>query len=466
MPRLMLGRPEGHGVPGPGVRAALDRALRRRWGEGGAAAEMITCEREPIPADFAQEAAYTLDDSDLQKAPHSPPSQRRSRLLPFSSCKKAWCTFLPAAVVWSVCHLEAALSLVDVCWSLSLLCSLWAALGGCVYLLMCYLRSSYPPGGTAPRLQEEVVTKSEVLFERSRSPDKHIALGLILADSLLLSVLQEPSPDPSGPNMLDLLSRLEAVSNTLDPADLVLDVPTQSQVLTDKVTLIRTYLQQRTTSLRTLVQVQADFEAGVKELQEEVELRWAQLEDLHTGVTLTKEGGQDHRDLASTLKDAETLFAVLSRHRSQLDDCQELLKDSTHLLQELTWSHSRALPCLGSNSRTSESLWPEVLLQSNMEQFDKGQERFLSLEQQTSTFQAHLEGLVADRASSSPSLDLNSGLSSNVSSDHWESTTTADSDSEVDADSDTDAQPSLCERSAFKVTSTIGHLRKSSRKKK
>ena len=57
-------------------------------------------------------------------------------------------------------------------------------------------------------------------------------------------------------------------------------------------------------SLRRLVQVQGDFEAGVKDVLEGLEGLWAQLEQLHTGVTLTKEGSQHHRDLASAQTDA------------------------------------------------------------------------------------------------------------------------------------------------------------------
>lgn len=58
-------------------------------------------------------------------------------------------------------------------------------------------------------------------------------------------------------------------------------------------------------SLNTLVQVQRDFEASVKDMLEGLEGLWAQLEELHTGVTLTKEGSRDHGDLASARTDAE-----------------------------------------------------------------------------------------------------------------------------------------------------------------
>ncbi|KAI3354041.1 hypothetical protein L3Q82_018603, partial [Scortum barcoo] len=176
-----------------------------------------------------------------------------------------------------------------------------------------------------------------------------------------------------------------SVSHTLQMADIESD-----SALIDKVKLIHTYLQQRMRSLCRLVQVQGDFEASVKDMLESLDGLWARLEELHTGVTLTKEGSRDHGDLASAQTDAENLFAVLGHYRSRLQCCQAHLKDSTQLLQELTWSHTHISNRVSSSA---EAVWPELLLQSNIEQFDKVQESFFSMEQQTSTFQAHLEGL-------------------------------------------------------------------------
>lgn len=59
------------------------------------------------------------------------------------------------------------------------------------------------------------------------------------------------------------------------------------------------------TSLCRLVQVQGDFEASVKDMLEGLDGLWAQLEDLHTGVTLTKERGRGHGDLAVARTDTE-----------------------------------------------------------------------------------------------------------------------------------------------------------------
>lgn len=134
----------------------------------------------------------------------------------------------------------------------------------------------------------------------------------------------------------------------------------------------------------------------------------------------------------------KSLVAELGRYRNKLESCQAHLKASTQLLQvsfssffkknlsdlpsslkhllllqELTWSHAHFSSEL--NISSTESVWPELLLQSNMEkvptpssdvsmksfrteafvspQFDKVQESFAPLEQQTHTFQTHLKGL-------------------------------------------------------------------------
>lgn len=252
----------------------------------------------------------------------------------------------------------------------------------------------------------------------------------------------------------------------------------RDSTLIDKVKLIHSYLHRRMSSLHRLVQVQGDFEASVKDMLEGLEGLWTQLEKLHTGVTLTKEGSRGHGDLASAQTDTETLFAVLSHYRNRLQCCEAHLRDSTLLLQELTWSHTHM-----SNTVRScrESVWPELLLQSNIEQFDKVQESFLSLEQQMSTFKAHLEGLgkedqeghaeplaQADGAHSRSvsrqnSLQLDSGRKNNVW--HRDSVSTASSVSSMEADTESDSPVSLCERSALQFTSTIGRLRKSGRRK-
>lgn len=99
------------------------------------------------------------------------------------------------------------------------------------------------------------------------------------------------------------------------------------------------------------------------------------------------------------------------------------------------------------------------------------------MEQQTSTFQAHLEGLgkedqeghagplaLARANSRSESPQTSSGRTSDVERRNSTASTSVSS-MDADSDEDTDGPRSLCERSALQFTSTIGRLRKSGRKK-
>lgn len=63
-------------------------------------------------------------------------------------------------------------------------------------------------------------------------------------------------------------------------------------------------------SLCRLVQVQGDFEASVKDMLDGLDGLWAQLEVLHTGVTLDKHGSRGRNDLATARTDAEVSSCV------------------------------------------------------------------------------------------------------------------------------------------------------------
>ncbi|XP_069017355.1 uncharacterized protein [Embiotoca jacksoni] len=399
---------------------------------------------------------------------------------------RPWYSFAPAGVVWSVCQLEALLHpsvlLVDVCWRLLLLSLLWIVLGGCIHALKCCLRPRQIQMEPPPRKQQEDVTGNRnnqySWMSQPTSSGLSVPLTLALADSLLLCVLQEPMPDPSVPHIQALLSRLELVAHTLENADIASEVTREevdrSSTLTNKLKLVWTYLQQRIVSLNTLVQVQGDFEASVKDMLQGLDDLWAQLEELHAGVTLTKQRSKGQVAVASAQTDAETLFAVLGRYRNRLQSCQAHLKESTQLLQELTWSHTY----ISNNVNSSgESIWPELLLQSNMEQFDKVQESFLSLEQQTCTFQAHLEGLGkgnqlthGNGAQSCPvspqtSPRVHNGCTSDASLGHRNSSSRSVSSVDAGTDTEKDTRLSLRKRSVLRFSSTIGRLRLSGRKK-
>ncbi|XP_041849827.1 uncharacterized protein si:ch211-151h10.2 isoform X2 [Melanotaenia boesemani] len=381
---------------------------------------------------------------------------------------RPWYSFAPVVAVWSVCQLEMllhpSLSTVEVCCRLLLVCLLWIVLGGCIYALQRCLRPGKSPE-LPQRKQQEPATESQnnqhLWMSQTQSSDLLVSLILALTDSLLLCVLQEPIPDPSVPHIEGLLSRLEAVAHTLQKVNVgsvgIFEEVDRGSILKDKPKLICTYLQQRLEALRTLVQVQGDFEASVNDMLQGLDGLWAQLEELHAGVTLTKQEGQGHRDLASAQTDAETLFTVLGHYRSRLQSCQAHLKDSMRLLQELTWSHTHISSRVDSSS---ESVWPELLLQSNIEQFDKVQEGFSSLEQQTATFQAHLEGLGKGNQDGFLTLTdrTHSGSASPQTSQHV-------SDVSLEELTSADTPLSLCERSALQLTSTFGRLRESGRRK-
>ncbi|XP_076591777.1 uncharacterized protein LOC143323669 [Chaetodon auriga] len=467
MPRLTVTCPSG---PGQGERGSWDRTWTEEVKEDG----------EGEAAESRRELLSSNQTSAVPQPQQPSWSQTLRTLRPW----RGWHSFALPGAVWSVCRAQAEEPLhpwllVDVCWRLLLVCLLWMLLGGCVHALKRCLQPGQEQGEPPPRIQQEVVAENRrnqySCMSQPRSPNHTGSLALALANSLLLCVLQEPLSDPCVPHIKPLLSRLESVSHALEKADpgseATLEEEDGDSILTDKVKLIRDYLQQRMGTLRRLIQVQGDFETSVKGMLEGLDDLWAQLEELHTGVTLTKEGGRGHGDLASAQTDAETLFAVLGCHRNKLQRCQAHLKDSTLLLQELTWSHAHVS---NSVSSSSESVWPELLLQSNIERFDKVQESFLSLEQQTSTFQAHLEGLGkgnqealagplghASGALSCSVSQLHNGQTSGVSLGHLNSTSAATSASSAG----TDAPLSLCERSALHFSSTFGRLRKSGRRK-
>ncbi|KAM9853755.1 uncharacterized protein ACBR49_004543 [Aulostomus maculatus] len=428
--------------------------------------ETVRVNEEGEPAKTSSELHRSNQTpADVQPVQHSSWSKTLKALGP---CR-TWSSLIPVAVVWSVCQVEAPLP--DASWRFVLVCLLWMLLGGFVFALRSFLKPGKKPLKETPpqRVPQEVLAmnKMETHASMSRSRDLHASLALALADGLLLCVLQEPLSDPSMPHIQELHSRLQSVAHTLEGADTG-SAEDQDSELTDKVMLIHSYLQRRMKSLHRLIQVQGDFEASVKDVLKGLDERWAQLEELHTGVTLTKEGSPGHTDLASAHADAATLFTALTHYKSRLQGCQAHLKDSTQLLQELTWSHTHLC---SSVSSSSESVWPELLLQSNIEQFDKVQENFLSLEQQTCTFQAHLQGLgknqdmwplaPANRASSQTS----QSLPGDVSPEHRNSISASSSASSVDADMEKDTQSSLCNRSMLRFSSTIGRLRKSGRKK-
>lgn len=60
-------------------------------------------------------------------------------------------------------------------------------------------------------------------------------------------------------------------------------------------------------SLGELVEVQSNLESSVGDVQQGLDGLWAQLEELHTGVTLSKKGDQGPRELTSAQADVKVI---------------------------------------------------------------------------------------------------------------------------------------------------------------
>lgn len=161
----------------------------------------------------------------------------------------------------------------------------------------------------------------------------------------------------------------------------------------------------------------------------------------------------------------------------------KLAAQSAVFPQELTWSRTHISNHMSRSCSGAESVWPELLLQSNIEQvsgnictagtkpaelrprlylqFDKVQESFLSLEQQISTFQAHLEGL-GKASRDGPTGNLAHAKTTHLTGDAPVEARNSTSASASVPAAGADADPP---RSALPFPSTIRRLHKSQRKK-
>ncbi|CAL8351920.1 unnamed protein product [Lota lota] len=334
----------------------------------------------------------------------------------------------------------------------------------------------------------KMVIRSEVVADQKNTncswvseepslPGGGVSLSRALTDSLLLCVLQEPLSHPTLPHIEALLARLKSVYQTLQRAEGLSGAwsDREDPALVEKVKAINTYLQQRTRTVGGLVRAQREFEADVEGLLGGLELLWTQLVELHTRVTLTKDWSHGQGDLVSTKAEAENVSRMVGQYRTRLQVCQDHQRDTTQLLQELTWSHIH-LSAHVSDGCSNESVWTEVLLQSNIEQFDKVQESFVSLDQQTSTFQAHLDGL--ERGAPDGQATGPPSCSSSSSSDaaligprHSEPAPASNAVSSLDKSDQAfpslheDGAQTLNERSALQFTSAFGRLWKCGRRK-
>ncbi|XP_020784326.1 uncharacterized protein si:ch211-151h10.2 isoform X2 [Boleophthalmus pectinirostris] len=268
------------------------------------------------------------------------------------------------AVVWSVCQAEAQeyLSISG----LLCLCLVWMLLAVGAHALQKHLQN-----GHIEVFKEEHPQQTHVevchFSPRPVQWSRPGPLALVLADSLLLCVLQEPLEGPSVAHIQALLSSLQLVSQTLEEADTHPEeaIEDVDATLTDKVGLIYSYLQQRVLLLSELVEAQSSLEASVTDMQQGLNRLWAQLEEMHTGVTISKKRERECRELPSAQADVKIMLTEVDEYRNKLQSCQSHLKDTIRVLQELTWSHTNVSHTVNSSI---ESVWPEKLLQSNIEQ--------------------------------------------------------------------------------------------------
>ncbi|XP_058243499.1 uncharacterized protein si:ch211-151h10.2 isoform X2 [Hemibagrus wyckioides] len=253
--------------------------------------------------------------------------------------------------------------------------------------------------------KNEIVGKSIGHLHQVSQQDAGHLLSMVraLLDGLVVSLLQEPMSDPRVSQIQGLISKLEAISKLITVATNN-SVPMEEQMLQtndkedkmiktkveDRVEHICTYLQERVSVLRFLLQTQDQFGVCMANIQQELQEYWELLEDLHTKVTLQREKCQDAEDTHTVLTDTEGLYTNLGLFQSRIHECQVHLSTSTHLLEELENKQQALAQTMGL---TVKSTWTRDLLQCNTQQFEKVSKEFTSLSQQTLTFVRHLQDL-------------------------------------------------------------------------
>ncbi|KAL0972688.1 hypothetical protein UPYG_G00193500 [Umbra pygmaea] len=365
-----------------------------------------------------------------------------------------WSSVAAVCVLWCVSQEEAplypSLCLAQVWRRFMLAGVLSLGIGVCLHNIPpCFLQLT--KGVVGHGTEEETVKTARCSMEwdsrlnlENDCSESLFPLAWVLTDSLLLCLLQEPLVNPSPPHIQALLERLQvspphiqallerlqvspphiqallerlqSVYELLQKADVHSKTvvegvaihqrrgnthpsmhPTYTDTsLTHRVKHLTNYLQKRTERLCALLDVQCQFEESLKETRVGLDRLWTQLEHLHTRVTLTKPlGKNDHGNLYTVHREIQDVSAGLGVYGDRLQGCKVHLMDNILIIQDLSWAHSR----LSHGVRdilSPESVWPELLLQSNLEQFDEVEGRFLLLEQQTANFQTHIDGLTSE----------------------------------------------------------------------
>ncbi|KAK7160801.1 hypothetical protein R3I93_008464 [Phoxinus phoxinus] len=314
--------------------------------------------------------------------------------LDWRSCPNWSPCLVPLAAVW-LFALEERLLLAG------LMCAAMALCASALRFLLGYgqkVKQHLPYNG------EVIVRKTAENQQQASIPPQQDAGHLeslvnVLADGLVVSLLQEPLPDPSEPHIRGLLTRLQAVSQTFRGGAYEEEKERNEKcAIHERVNQIRSYLQDRMSSLRSLLQVQRECEVSVCAVQSALQKRWALLEELHTRVTLSPDSAQKAHDPHAVLTDTENLSAELGQFKSKVQQCRTQLETNINLLLALRSSHQGLAGTFGTSI---DSKWTKELLQSNTDLFSEIQEDFMSLEQQTSNFVIHLRGLNASEENES-----------------------------------------------------------------
>ncbi|XP_076850306.1 uncharacterized protein LOC143500017 isoform X2 [Brachyhypopomus gauderio] len=307
-------------------------------------------------------------------------------------CWPCWLRCLaPVAAVWSVVQQEAPLhpsvGLAEAGGRLWLAGLLWTCLGlGAALACLLRRRTAGPQQEKVTRSFEETVRQTGQAQEEcdgQHRAGRLVAMSRALLDGLALSVLQEPLSEPSLTHLRGLLARLEAVSQAVKegvlPDRRMLQaseveeeeeeeeeeedrMSEEESLLVARAKQICTYLQDRVSTLSSLLRVQAEYCVCVAGVQQGLQEHWEQLETLHSRVTLQPPS-------ASNPDDPRTVLA----YTQALEEEQEHLAATVGLAPDATWIKD--------------------FQQCNTEQFEKVYKDFTSLEQQTQTFVMHLKGL-------------------------------------------------------------------------
>ncbi|KAL2095704.1 hypothetical protein ACEWY4_007852 [Coilia grayii] len=331
--------------------------------------------------------------------------------------RPVWCGLIPVAALWLLLQEEAplylSLGLPEVGARLLLASAL--CLGAGLGVLAVWVRNhSRKPQVEEPQVQEKnfsLVHNQRVMAgnsprttqtrPRGGAAEHAVPVVQALTDCLVLSLLHEPQHTSATFSVLPLISRLQALSKALQKADIPWAPLSQENhrkeennmdVVTDRIKDINMYIEERAEALQCLQRLQAEFEGSVREAEAQLQEHWRRLEELHVRVTLSPTHAHSLLpDSSLVLKDTQCLVSDLEQSKSSVHQCQTYLAANSKILKELEHSWLELSRTL--NSELLYSSWTADLLQANTDKFNDVLQSLTSLEQQTSTFETHLQGL-------------------------------------------------------------------------